>query len=183
MDLGIIFMIIFVLIAIGAVYYFSFMIPQSSFSSSEESYDDTESNGEPKKNNENLMITIWKSGGIMGMIYRMEIYNDGTYTLFDDGKVKRQGKLNSEEMKSAVYLVKKFPELKASYCDEEGNDMLYHGMKVGNKEVSLGTLGPLIKEILQEKVISEKCLPDGIMDSYLQLDKLMQWEPAENKID
>lgn len=174
MDLGIIFVIVFVLITLGTIYYFTFMVPQQSFSSQEsynndnENENDEESSEKDKdKDNQNLILIIYKSGGIMGMIYHMEIYSDRTYRLFDHDKVKRQGKLDSDIFKSAIYLVKKFPELKDKYCETDGNDMIYHGMKVGNRSVSLGTLNSSF----------EKCLPDDIMDNYDKLDKLMVWEP------
>lgn len=123
-------------------------------------------NSTTEQHSNKLMMTVYKSGGIMGMVYRMEIDNDKSYRLFDHDKLKKEGKLDATTMNSAIYLVDKFPQLNNSYCEFDGFDGIFHTLNIGNRNVSLGTLSNS----------TDKCLPDDIYHNYDNINKMMAWQ-------
>lgn len=73
------------------------------------------------------------------MIYRVEIYNDKTYTFFDHDKVKAFGTIDDATNKSVNYLIQKFPLFNDKQWESEGYDLIYYSLKVGDKKISLGS--------------------------------------------
>ena len=102
------------------------------------------------------ILTVFKTGGIMGMIYRVEIYDDKSYILFDKNQVQAIGQIDAETDNSVNYILKKFPKLKNDYCVPEGYDIIYISLQVKNKTVNLG-----------------HCVPQDIAEHFEKLDKLM----------
>ena len=109
-----------------------------------------------------LILTATKTGSIAGLLYKLEIYKNGTYKLYNHGELQKTGTIDGKTNNSIKYLINKFPELEDEYCKFDGTDGLYYGLKIGNQEISLGVPDR-----------SEKCLPDDINDNFRQLDKLM----------
>ena len=113
------------------------------------------------------ILTAYKSGGFVGMVYRVEIYNDKTYRFFDHDKVKESGTIDNKTNESVNYLIQKFPQLNEKYCETEGYDLIHYSLQIGDKQISLGSFDT-----------QENCLPQDIEDNFNQIDKLMQWEPT-----
>lgn len=108
------------------------------------------------------ILTIFKSGGFVGMVYELRVYDDKTYELYDHGKLKTVGRLNEMESRSVDYLISVFPTLNDSYCEVKGYDMITHGLKVGDRYVSFGTMNT-----------DDQCMSQEIEKQFAQLSDLM----------
>jgi len=102
------------------------------------------------------ILTAFKTGGIMGMIYKVEIYDDKTYIFYDKDQVQAIGHVDAETDNSVNYILKKFPKLKNDYCVPEGYDIIYLSLQSNDKTVHLGS-----------------CVPQDIADHFEKLNELM----------
>lgn len=116
-------------------------------------------------NNDGLVLILFKSGGIAGMIYRLEIYANKTYKLYDHDKLKESGIIDDVMSENVKQLIKIFPELNDKYCEFKGFDGINHSLQIGDKIIDLGVLNAF-----------EKCLPANVNTSIKELDKLMMWK-------
>jgi hypothetical protein len=109
------------------------------------------------------ILTTFKSGGFVGMVYELRIYNDRTYELLDHGKLKKVGRLNDVENRSVDYLISVFPTLRDGYCEVKGFDMITYGLQIDDRYVNFGTMN----------VNDDQCISDEIEKQFNELSKLM----------
>jgi hypothetical protein len=112
--------------------------------------------------NNGLVLVLFKSGGIAGMMYRLEVYHDRTYNLYDHDKLKESGIIDDRMSENVKQLIKIFPELNDKYCEFKGFDGIDRKLRIGDKVIDLGVLNAF-----------EKCLPINVDQNIRELDKLI----------
>lgn len=108
------------------------------------------------------ILIITKNGGIAGLSYKLNIYDDKTYVLFSRGKDVKKGIIDNDKYENAKYLINQLPFMKDSYCKVDGVDMIYYGLESSSKIINLGS--PETKK---------DCLPTDINKSLFNLSELM----------
>jgi len=146
-----------ILFCILAIYYFFFKPRKDSkLIENKKELEQLENVEVPILSNKFPILTAYKSGGFAGMVYRLEVYDNGSYNVFDHDQIHATGQLDPASYRAVNYLIDRVPELDNEYCIPEGYDMIYRSLHVGEKTVSLG-----------------ECVPEDIEENFEKLDQLM----------
>lgn len=108
------------------------------------------------------ILTITKNGGIAGLSYRLDIYDNRNYVLFSRGKEIRKGIMDNDKYTSARYLIVQVPIMKNEYCKVDGFDMIYYGLEHNGKIINFGS-----------PETGKNCLPSDIYNNLMNLNSLM----------
>lgn len=106
------------------------------------------------------VLSYYKSGGIAGMIYRIDINSNKTYKLFDKDELMKTGVLTEQQYGALHYLLGNHNKFDQEYCHATGNDIIYHKLRVYDKEINLGTF-------------DKKCLPGDLYNSVRIIDNII----------
>lgn len=121
-------------------------------------------------NDNGTIMTIYKSGGIMGMVFRLEVYDDYTYKMFSHDKLVYQDKLDANQINSVNYFIKNGSSFKELSQKLGGCDFLHHVIVINGQTISMDSLD----EPTRHEEIKTNCN---------QLDKLMDWSRDKKDIE
>lgn len=106
------------------------------------------------------VIKFFKIGGDENLDFKLEVYSDQTYELFDKNELKRTGKFDSVRFEKILFILENVKKLKSNYCTLKGFNKIYHRIETDKKNINLGSF-----EI--------KCIPNDIYHSIKILEKMV----------
>lgn len=100
------------------------------------------------------IVTYRQSGGIMGMIKKVEIYSDNSYKIFERDDMIGSGDLNQSQIKITNELVKNKNSFETDYSEENSGccDRFYYSIKIMGKEIKLGVLPNKVPKLIKDGV-------------------------------
>jgi len=107
-----------------------------------------------------IILTYYKSGGIMGIIFRLELYQNGTYKLYSHNILKKHHKINTTQFPQIIKLIDSINTLQDRYCDQYGYDLLIRILEINNKRIDLGSF-------------DKNCIPANLYDSVKILENII----------
>jgi hypothetical protein len=111
---------------------------------------------EKMTNDKKLILTYYRSGGFGGLVRRIEIFSNRTYIVYDRDQIIKSGKLDDRSFMAADELSGMSSVFLDSYSKKiQGSDILYHSLKIGEKDIDLGMVGSnsdLIPKVLKNNV-------------------------------
>jgi len=109
-----------------------------------------------------LILKYYKSGGMRGMSFRIEFYDNNTYKLFSYDELKSEDYLNDKQYMSVKFFRDNIADMQNEYCTSEGiADCFQRNIITGCKSISFG------------QAYNEKCMTIDIANHLEVLDFLI----------
>lgn len=110
------------------------------------------------------ILQYYKTGGIMGMMYHIDFYNNGTYSVFDHDKIIFEDNLNEREKHAVLFFRNNLYQMPNNFCKPPAivNDGLNISMKMNGRSVLFNEEDncPLPAVIKQNLKVIDNLIPD-----------------------
>ena len=100
------------------------------------------------------IVTYRESGGIMGMVKKVEIYSDNSYKIFERDDMIGSGNLNQSQIKITNELVKNKNSFETDYSEKNSGccDRFYYSIQILDTEIELGVLSDKVPKLIKDGV-------------------------------